>query len=405
MQNSLLAGVEALRANPLRTVLSTLGIVMGVGAMVSVLSLGDGVEAFARAELERTTDLLAVGVLPATSIQVDGQTVRRDSFPRFTVADASALAQEIPAVAAYELAERVAVLGFIPRDSQPRGFGVSAVEARVAARDSLRVLHGRWLADDDTAVVVLGERAAGVVAGDSTRPEAALGTRIRLSGAEHEVIGVVAQTAARTTLQAYVPVADSRRAAGPRSAPAIALTAARIEDVDSLFARTQAWAARRYGAEWRTQVTIVNRRDRAEQAATAMRVFKLLMAAITGVSLLVGGVGIMNVLLASVAERTREIGIRKATGARDRDILMQFLAESVSITSVGAGLGVLLGLGVAAAAAALMRMQTEADVHAAVTPGTISFAVIVSVLVGLVFGLYPALRAARLSPIDAIRHE
>jgi putative ABC transport system permease protein len=144
---------------------------------------------------------------------------------------------------------------------------------------------------------------------------------------------------------------------------------------------------------------------RVEQVATGMLVFKLLMGAITGVSLLVGGIGIMNVLLASVAERTREIGIRKAAGARDRDILVQFLAEAVTITGAGATVGVALGLAIAFLTAWIMRLQTNAPVHAAVTPGTILFAAGLSVLIGLVFGLYPALRAARLSPIDAIRHE
>jgi putative ABC transport system permease protein len=129
------------------------------------------------------------------------------------------------------------------------------------------------------------------------------------------------------------------------------------------------------------------------------------MGAITGVSLLVGGVGIMNVLLASVAERTREIGIRKATGARDRDILVQFLAESVAITGAGAMIGVLLGLAIGHGTAWVMRQQTGAPVQAAVTVETIGFAVAISVLIGLVFGLYPARRASRLSPVDAMRNE
>jgi putative ABC transport system permease protein len=144
---------------------------------------------------------------------------------------------------------------------------------------------------------------------------------------------------------------------------------------------------------------------RVEQLTQALFVFKILMGAITGVSLLVGGVGIMNVLLASVVERTREIGVRKAAGARHRDILVQFLAESVTITSAGAALGVLLGLGIAFLTAAIMRAQTNAPVHAAVSFNTIAVAGLASVMVGLAFGLYPALRAARLSPIDAIRHE
>jgi putative ABC transport system permease protein len=119
----------------------------------------------------------------------------------------------------------------------------------------------------------------------------------------------------------------------------------------------------------------------------------------------VGGVGIMNVLLASVAERTREIGVRKALGARNADIRTQFLAESVAITSAGAALGTALGYGISELAAWVMRIQTGAPVHPAMTPMTILFAVIASVSVGIGFGIYPALRAARLSPIDAIRHE
>ena len=142
-----------------------------------------------------------------------------------------------------------------------------------------------------------------------------------------------------------------------------------------------------------------------EQLTQALLVFKILMGAITSVSLLVGGIGIMNVLLAAVVERTREIGIRKATGARNRDILVQFLAESVTITSVGAAIGVVLGLGIAFLAAAIMRMQTQAPVHAAVSVSTIVVAAVASIVVGITFGLYPALRASRLSPIDAIRHE
>ncbi|MDQ3517221.1 MAG: FtsX-like permease family protein [Gemmatimonadota bacterium] len=136
-----------------------------------------------------------------------------------------------------------------------------------------------------------------------------------------------------------------------------------------------------------------------------MRLFKLLMGAITGVSLVVGGIGIMNVLLAPVTERTREIGVRKATGARNKDVLAQFLAESVAIAGIGGILGTALGVAVAVAVAAFMRSQSGVPIHAGFSVGTLAVAVAAPLVVGLVFGTYPALRASRLSPIEAIRHE
>jgi putative ABC transport system permease protein len=181
--------------------------------------------------------------------------------------------------------------------------------------------------------------------------------------------------------------------------------ATRVEDVDSVRARVSGWLERRYGPDWSDRVRVGTRADRLAQIQEGILVFKLLMGAITGISLLVGGIGIMNVLLASVAERTREIGVRKAAGARRRDILWQFLAESVAITGAGSLLGTVVGLAGAFGVTAVMRARTEATVYAAFTWGTVLVAAAAAVTVGVAFGMYPALRAARLSPIDAIRHE
>jgi putative ABC transport system permease protein len=178
---------------------------------------------------------------------------------------------------------------------------------------------------------------------------------------------------------------------------------ARVEEADSVRARLMRWADARFGAGT-TQFR--SNEGRLEQAAQAVLLFKLFMGAITGISLLVGGIGIMNVLLASVTERTREIGIRKAMGARKRDVLWQFLAESVAVASLGSGLGVVLGLTGAYGITWLMRSQlTGMLIYASVSWSTVLVAVCSAVFVGLVFGTYPARRAARLDPIDAIRHE
>ncbi len=403
-RSSLAVGLDALRANPLRTLLSTLGVIMGVGSMVSVLAMGDGVEKYAREQIERTTDFLSVSIVPTTMVSLDGQWVRRENALRFRAADAHA-------AATLPLAVRVGAMtsgpAFVVLDSgtAPRGFGVVGALARQFADRDRTFLAGGPFGDSDTAVVVLNAAAAGVVAGDSTRPAVALGRTLTLRGATHRVVGVLAPAQEDQGLQAIVPLDDAERSIGPNRAPVLTLSAVRVEDVATLKAQAEAWLAERYGAEWKELANVTTSAARVEQASQAFLVFKLLMIAITGVSLLVGGIGIMNVLLASVAERTREIGIRKATGARDRDVLVQFLGESVAITGAGATLGVLLGLGIAFGAAAIMRAQTQAEVHAAVTPGTVIVAATASIVIGIAFGLYPALRAARLSPIDAIRHE
>jgi putative ABC transport system permease protein len=404
-RSSLAVGLDALRANPMRALLSTLGVVMGVGAMVSVLAMGDGVERFARQQIEDTTDLLGVTVTPTLNTNVDGQLVRRNDVVRFTRADAAALGEDVVGWEKLSLISSGAALVTLDTSTAPRGFGVMGVLAAHFSDAGMTFVAGAAFADGDTAVVVLNARAAGIVSGDSLAPAAAVGRTLRLSGAAHRVIGVVEGGRQGAPLGAFVPVDDAARAIPGTRTPTITLVARGIEDVDSLRTATERWVATRYGAAWRDRVSVRTNQSRVDQVATGMLVFKLLMAAITGVSLLVGGIGIMNVLLASVAERTREIGIRKAAGARDRDILVQFLAEAVTITGAGATIGVALGLGIAFLTAWIMRLQTNAPVHAAVTPGTILFAAGLSVMIGLVFGLYPALRAARLSPIDAIRHE
>jgi putative ABC transport system permease protein len=281
---------------------------------------------------------------------------------------------------------------------------VGILPEQLALRDR-RIIAGAAFDDADTGVVVLNARAAAAVAGDSTRPELAVGKSLVLNGHAVRVVAVMAPAAEDRAMQAALPLDDAYRVIGANRAPTITLTAASVEDVPRLQEDTEAWLVKRYGASASERTTVATNAARVEQMMTGLLIFKLLMTAITGVSLLVGGIGIMNVLLASVVERTREIGIRKAAGARNRDILVQFLGESVAITSAGAAAGVALGLSIAYTAAAIMRAQTEAPVHAAITLQTILFAAAASVTIGIAFGLYPALRAARLSPIDAIRHE
>jgi putative ABC transport system permease protein len=404
-------GFDALRANPLRALLSTLGVIMGVGSMVSVLSIGDGVEAIGREQLATTTDIQRVGIHPQTMQRIGGALVERSDVVSFGLEDLASLVVALPDSPRVVLARQGGGLVQLDGDSAKHSMIVTGSVPSVFGMRDLSVGAGSLFTNDDVAssrpVAVLSAMAADSVAGAS-KGALLVGRRILVKAHPFTVIGVLAAPT-HDRPEIYIPFSASAAVmTGPNGGvlPSIMLLDARtVEQVKPMRARAEQWLGQRFGPAWKARIIVSSQAERLEQVSKAILIFKLLMGSITGVSLLVGGIGIMNVLLASVTERTREIGIRKAAGARNRDILAQFLAESVAIAGAGAGLGVLLGLGVAALAALIMRIQTQAQVHAAVTAGTIIFAVVASVTVGIGFGLYPALRAARLSPIDAIRHE
>ncbi len=407
--SSLQVGIQTLRVNPLRTVLSTLGVIMGVASIVAVLAIGDGVERYARTQIEETTDLLSLVVLPTTADVIDQIRVPRTDFPVFTSADADSLSARLAPRA------RAAILLRGParvtvRDSV-RGAAVTALSvappewlhSRLAAGRSFSAME---LHNDDRVAIVSAGLAAVLAPGVSA--DSVVGRTVLLEGHDFRIIGVLAASTGRTELSALVPITVADQALAPvlsPRAPSLLVRSERVEEVPAIKAEVERWLTGRLGA-WHDRATVSGGQGlRLDQTRQAILIFKLVMGTFAGISLVVGGIGIMNVLLASVTERTREIGIRKAAGARGHDILLQFLAESVAITSVGSVIGMALGLAGAFLAAAMMRHFTRAELYAAFTWTTLLVAALVSVVTGLVFGTYPALRAARLSAIDAIRHE
>jgi putative ABC transport system permease protein len=410
--NNLRVGVDAMRGHPLRTALSVLGVLIGSGALVATMSVSDGMMSFAREKVMQDTSVQVVMLSPRTSFYEDGEWVPIHDYPIFTSDDVDFL-RSIPGIdaAALTLGGRA--------DVRLRGKGgrASVVLGSAGLVDflSIDLAAGRFFSEAEVrhraAVVVLNhELAAELAAGGD--PLALVGREIHVHGRVSRVIGVQAPTgfeeAGDPSFSLYAPILSAGALldapARGRFAPSIQLRAVDVASVDAVHEAAVEWLSRRdAGWEERTRVTLA--REQLQQVEQAFLLLKMFVGSLVGISLLVGGIGIMNVLLAAVAERTREIGIRKSVGARAADIHAQFLAESVAIALVGALGGLVLGFVVALGATAVFRQVLGAPVHAVLSPGSVLIATVSSSFVGLVFGTYPARRAAHMPPILALAHE
>ena len=374
----------------------------GAGALAAVLSLGDGAEAYARRRIEGE-GLQVILVSPKTSDRLDGLNVPRNRVVHVSSDDAASLSVALgPATGVTWLRRGVLRWKAAPADPD-RAAVVQGMEAHGAV-PLVPMLAGRSLSAGDSAspdVAVVSESIARALAPD---PGAAVGKVVFVESRSLRIVGVLPAQADADPPLVQVPaeMLTDLSVQGVPSAPVLVVRAERVETVEAVRASVEAWATPRFGDGVTVAATGV---DRLREIARGFLVFKLLMGAFTAIALLVGGIGIMNVLLASVLERTREIGVRRALGARRRDIIRQFVAESVAIATAGSLIGLVSGVVGAVAATALMRAQTGASIYAAVTLQTVGASLLAAVVTGVVFGVYPALRASRLSPVDAIRTE
>jgi putative ABC transport system permease protein len=407
---SVRVGTDALRANPLRTLLSTTGVVIGVAALVAAFAITDGVAAWSRDLIARESSVQDVTVSSITATTVNGRTIPVHGFPVLGTPDAEAARREVPGV----VRSALTLTGMARAEYVGRRATVllTASTAGLAEFSELVPDAGRFYTDAEVAhgaaVVVLGHHLARELAG-ARDAHWLVGRRITLGGQRREVVGVLAAPPQGDTTDfvAFAPMRSGvpllEAASAPR-VPILRLKARSIEAVDTLRTATIDWLATRFGAKVeKLQVSVAN--QQLANTRQALLLTKLLLGMLVGLILAVGGIGIMNVLLAAVAERTREIGIRKAVGARARDIQMQFLVESLTVTGAGAAVGFAAGLVLAFGGTAIFRHFLGSEIHPIVRPETALLAVASSMLVGLAFGTYPARRAARLSPLDAIARE
>jgi len=405
-------GFENLRAHKLRSLLTMLGMIFGVAAVVAMLSIGAGAQQEVMAFIEQLGVRNLIVEAREAPDQQALQKVRKLSaglsFRDFRMIEAN-----LEGVTASSARKRFTPSKLLPRPQAdtPMVYGVGTGYVDIA---NLQLVTGRFFDQAESAaaapVAVLGEAAAASLFG----AEDPVGRYVKVNEQWFQVIGVAGP---QLTVQADIgglPAQDRNNLVYVPLYSAIF----RLEDgqtrqkdeIDGIYLQMQTGADIPAGAALLRGLLNVAHREAgdftivspaellAEQRRT-QRIFEMVMVAIASISLLVGGIGIMNIMLASVMERTREIGVRRAIGARRKDVIRQFLTETTIISLAGGVLGIAVGVGLSQAIGRLAGWSTI------VTTSSIVLAFVVSVTIGLVFGLYPAVRAARLDPVKALHYE
>ena len=397
--NAFLLALREIRANLLRAALTTLGIVIGVGAVIAMVTLGSG------ATKRVTSDIASMG--RNLLILIPGQ--RRPgtlvAAPNFQIEDAQAIARDIPGLSATAPSvsrSAVAVAGNRNRTTQVTGTTNDFLTAR-----EWPLLVGRKFNLAETrsgkSVCILGETVRHELFG----AQDPIGEHVRLDKISCEVIGLLSPKGQSTfgTDQDDLVVMPlrtvQRRLAGNTDVSLIWMSVARASDIARVKQDiSRLMRERRHiSASAAEDFQVQDMQEVTRMVTSTTAILTAFLSAVAAVSLLVGGIGIMNIMLVSVTERTREIGIRLAVGARERDVLLQFLIEAVVMSALGGVIGVLIGLAGSAIAASALKLPFV------MRPEVIAIAVLFSAGVGVAFGYFPARRAARLDPIDALRHE
>ncbi len=388
LRECLAVALDALWANRLRSLLTTLGIVIGVAAVIAVVAIGRGGQALVLGELE---SIGAGTVFVQPDWMSYGGDMRRVQY--LTDYDLRAI-RALPGVVQASPEIDVTVTAKLGRET--RALTAQGVDAAYPLIYGLRLARGRFFTEEEA---VIGEEAEEEFYGAGR----ALGQVVRVNGFPFVIVGVAersrglfAQMGMLGALKLFVPYTALQRVTGEEEIAFLSVRPVAAERAREVEKAVQAWVDGRHGpGKFKVQ-------SLDQMVEAVRRVTDILTAVIGGIAaiaLLVGGIGIMNIMLVSVTERTREVGIRMALGARRKDILRQFLLEAVALSLVGGLLGMALGGALAVAAGKILKLP------ALFTWSTALLAVAVSTAVGVVFGVYPASRAAGLDPVEALRHE
>ena len=402
--------LQMIRAQKLKSGFSLIGVFIGVASLIGAWSIVNGVNRYMKEKFAET--LFGVNTFQLRRRPIFTPNVpdsvwrawRRRPRIQFSDADAVTAAITVPVVTAWESSENVSVFY---ADKEARDIELTAASERYFDIKNLRIAAGRAFTAQEnrsgTPVAVLGDAVAQRLFVDRTPLE----RRVRIGGAVYRVIGVVEKQGSVLgfPLDRFVVVPAHSPAQNLVNPPGI---------LDALLVKASSEVAMREAMEQAQGVMRSRRHLRPRQEdnfvldtsegvqqfwAGISRILIVVLPGVVIVSLVIGGIVIMNIMLMSVAERTREIGLRKSLGARRRDVLRQFLAESAAIASVGAAFGILAGIGLT------VLINAVSPLPASVSPASIFLGVIMGTSVGVIAGVYPATRAARLDPITALRQE
>ena len=409
----LMLGLENLRAHKLRSLLTMLGMIFGVAAVVAMLSIGAGAQQEVMAFIEQ----LGVRNLIVEAREAgDGQALQkvRQLSAGLSFKDMRVIQANLDGITAVTARKRFTPTKLLPRPiggDMPVVYGVSPSYASIG---NLRMASGRFFDEQETTaaapLAVIGEAAASSMFG----ADDPVGKYIKVNEQWLQVIGVAGPQLTVQTDVAGLPAQDRNNIVYvPLYSSIFRLedgASSRKDEIDGIYVQMQSSGdvpqaaalvrgildvAHRGAGDF----TIVSPAELLAEQRRTQRIFEMVMVAIASISLLVGGIGIMNIMLASVLERTREIGVRRAIGARQRDVVRQFLIETTIISLTGGVAGIITGVGLSQLIGVLAGWSTI------VTTSSIVLAFGVSVVIGIVFGLYPAVRASRLDPVKALHYE
>lgn len=402
------SALSAIGANALRSALTMLGIIIGVAAVIAMVAIGSGARERVDSQIKSLGANLAI--IQAGNVTQGGVRLGAGASSTLTDEDAKAVAAEVEDV--------VASASVITTRAQAVYAGtnwsttITATDLDFFTAREWGLAEGRLFEPEELRrgeiVAIIGQTVAKNLFGESDP----LGQMFRIRNVPFKVIGVMAGKGQSALGQdqddvIFVPLDTGRRRivgrnyARDRSVQTIMVKFASEEAINPGIEQTRALLRQRHRLleDQEDDFIVRNLTEIANTATAAASTLSWLLAAVAGVSLLVGGIGIMNIMLVSVTERTREIGLRLAVGARQRDVLSQFLIEATTLATIGGAVGIALGIG---AATAIARFAGWPFV---ISPQTILVAVGVSGLIGVFFGFYPARQAARLDPIEALRRE